>query len=71
MTGQTHWQDVYSRKSPLEVSWYQPEATTSLALIARTGLGPDAAIDVHLRVRAVAQHPARGGSEGGERSGRQ
>lgn len=44
MTGQAHWQDVYSRKSPLEVSWYQPEATTSLALIARTGLGPDAAI---------------------------
>lgn len=44
MSGHDHWQDVYTRKSPQEVSWYQPEASTSLALIARTGLGPDAAI---------------------------
>lgn len=44
MSEQEHWQDVYSRKSPQEVSWYQPAATTSLALIERAGLGPDAAI---------------------------
>jgi hypothetical protein len=30
-----HWQQVYQDKSPLEVSWYQQEPTTSLQLIAR------------------------------------
>lgn len=44
MSGQAHWQDVYTRKAATEVSWYQPEATTSLALIERAGLRPDAAI---------------------------
>lgn len=29
----SHWQNVYKNKSPLEVSWYQPEPRLSLALI--------------------------------------
>lgn len=44
MSGKEHWQDVYTHKSPLEVSWYQPEAATSLALIAKTGLGPETSV---------------------------
>jgi hypothetical protein len=28
-----HWQSVYQTKAPSEVSWYQPEALTSLRLI--------------------------------------
>jgi trans-aconitate methyltransferase len=30
---ETHWQNVYRTKSPQSVSWYQPHAATSLALI--------------------------------------
>lgn len=41
---QSHWQQVYRRKSPLEVSWYQSEPQTSLALIERCQLGADAPI---------------------------
>jgi ubiquinone/menaquinone biosynthesis C-methylase UbiE len=36
-----HWEEVYSNKSPLEVSWYQTEPRTSLELIARSGIGRD------------------------------
>ena len=39
-----HWDDVYARRGPTGVSWYQPEPTMSLALIERLGLEPDAAI---------------------------
>lgn len=39
-----HWEDVYSHKSPTEVSWYQAEPKLSLELIARTGIGEDSAI---------------------------
>ena len=35
---QTHWNDIYSRKQEDEVSWYQPEATISLELVARCKL---------------------------------
>ena len=31
----SHWETVYRTKRPTEVSWYQPEATLSLALIRR------------------------------------
>ena len=30
--------DVYSRKEDTDVSWYEPEASVSLELIARSGL---------------------------------
>lgn len=39
-----HWEDVYARKAPDSVSWFQPHAQRSLDLIARTGLMRDAAI---------------------------
>ncbi len=39
-----HWQQVYRERSPLSVSWYQPEPALSLQLIHRTGVGHDAAI---------------------------
>lgn len=40
---QAHWEQVYTTKAANAVSWYQPEARTSLALIAAR-VGPDAAI---------------------------
>lgn len=35
LTREQHWNDVYTRKEDTEVSWYEPEATVSLDLIAR------------------------------------
>jgi trans-aconitate methyltransferase len=37
-----HWNGVYARRAPQEVSWFQPEATMSLELIAATGVARDA-----------------------------
>src|SRR3990167_3513711 len=34
----SHWEDVYAKKTPAEVSWYQIEPVVSLALIASTGI---------------------------------
>jgi hypothetical protein len=39
-----HWENVYARKSPLEVSWYQAEPALSLALIAQCALAREAAL---------------------------
>jgi 2-polyprenyl-3-methyl-5-hydroxy-6-metoxy-1,4-benzoquinol methylase len=39
-----HWEGVYGARQSNEVSWYQPEPTRSLALLAETGFGPDTAI---------------------------
>ena len=39
-----HWEKVYQKKSPDEVSWYQPSPVLSLQLIAKTGLALDAPI---------------------------
>jgi ubiquinone/menaquinone biosynthesis C-methylase UbiE len=44
MQSKTHWEKIYTTKSSTEVSWYQPQATLSLDLIQRIGVGPDAAI---------------------------
>ena len=33
-----HWQDVYSRKQPEEVSWFQPSPAPSLAALDRLGI---------------------------------
>ena len=35
VSSREHWEEVYSRKAPTEVSWYQPEAKVSLDLIRR------------------------------------
>jgi len=34
----SHWENVYTNKSPAEVSWYQLEPVVSLQLIASTGI---------------------------------
>ncbi len=39
-----HWEQVYTDKSPLEVSWYQAEPRLSLELIEAAGVAKDAAI---------------------------
>lgn len=39
-----HWEQVYRDKSPDGVSWYQQRPETSLSLIRRAGLDPDAPI---------------------------
>jgi predicted RNA methylase len=39
-----HWEEVYTSKSPLEVSWYQAEPRLSLALIEHSGHGRDTAL---------------------------
>jgi len=39
-----HWEGVYATRAADQVSWYQPRPRTSLALVARTGLGPGASI---------------------------
>lgn len=44
MDFQTHWNAVYATRPAQTVSWYQPHAALSLALIQRTGAGRDANI---------------------------
>lgn len=39
-----HWEQVYTTKSESTVSWYQPHADQSLALIKATGVPPTAAV---------------------------
>ena len=39
-----HWEGVYATKPATEVSWFQEHPDVSLGLIARTGVGGDAAI---------------------------
>ncbi len=44
MSNRDHWEAIYRRKAPSEVSWYQPEAVLSLDLIRRTTPALDAPI---------------------------
>lgn len=44
MTTKDHWERIYGRKAPDEVSWYRPHLERSLDFIERAGLAPDAAI---------------------------
>lgn len=44
MANQAHWQNVYSRKSPVEVSWYRPHLERSLEFIRSCHLESDARI---------------------------
>lgn len=41
---QAHWEDVYREKATDEVSWYQAEATVSLALVDELDVGRDVAV---------------------------
>ena len=44
MSDQQHWQQVYQTKAADNVSWYQPNAALSLALIANCQLSAQSAI---------------------------
>jgi SAM-dependent methyltransferase len=44
MRSREHWEGVYERKQPDQVSWYRPHLEQSLRFIEASGLGPDAAI---------------------------
>ncbi len=40
----SHWENVYNKNSPLEVSWYQKEPVLSLQLIRNSRIALDAPI---------------------------
>ncbi len=44
MDARTHWEGVYARKQPTEVSWYQPVPRRSLELLERHGLTSGSAL---------------------------
>lgn len=44
MNRKAHWDAVFNRKSPDELTWHQPEPRVSLSLIRRTRVGPEARI---------------------------
>ena len=44
MSKKQHWEQVYTDKTPLDVSWFQQQPTLSLALINALHLSKDAAI---------------------------
>jgi SAM-dependent methyltransferase len=44
MGKQEHWESVYGRKAPDQVSWYRRHLERSLAFIEGAGLSPEAAI---------------------------
>lgn len=44
MRAREHWESVYERKAPSEVSWYRAHLEHSLRFIEGAGLGHDAAI---------------------------
>jgi len=44
MRGEEHWDSIYGRKAPDQVSWYRPHLERSLEFIERAHLSPDAAI---------------------------
>lgn len=44
MTERAHWDDVYARRSPESLSWFQAQAALSLELIERMQLQRDAPI---------------------------
>ena len=44
MTRKHHWQEVYERKRPDEVSWFRPHLDLSLQFIQSAGIAPSARI---------------------------
>ncbi len=54
---QSHWQGVYSRRQPTEVSWYQQRPERSIHLINSTGVERDSKlIDVGAGASTLADH---------------
>ena len=41
---QAHWEAVYRKRQPRQMSWYEPVPEVSLELIEEAGLARDAAI---------------------------
>lgn len=39
-----HWEAVYAKKRPEQMSWYQPHLDVSLKLLERAGLNPGTSI---------------------------
>ena len=59
---ESHWEDVYAKREPGEMSWYEPAPETSLAWIERADLSRDAAIlDAGGGASALAGELARRG----------
>jgi SAM-dependent methyltransferase len=44
MQRREYWEEIYTSRSPTEVSWYQREPAMSLALIGETGVSVDSPI---------------------------
>jgi len=44
MSRKKHWEQVYTEKTPLEVSWFQNEPSLSMQLINESGVDKEAAI---------------------------
>jgi SAM-dependent methyltransferase len=44
MDARAHWDTIYRKNAPEQVSWYQPHLETSLSLIEQTGAGPHASL---------------------------
>lgn len=42
----THWDEVFARTSPDEVSWFEGDATTSLGRIDASGVSGNVAVDI-------------------------
>ena len=54
-----HWRDVWTRRKPHEVSWYQDRPEISLDLIARCGIARHApVIDVGGGASKSCRHPS-------------
>ncbi len=60
---QRHWEDVYGRRAPQEVSWYQAEPSLSADLVTRAAAGDLAAavIDVGGGASTLASRLAEAG----------
>jgi len=61
VNAQQHWNQVYERKSPEEVSWFQREPRVSLDLIVRGGSTSDVIIDVGGGASTLVDHLLVGG----------
>lgn len=44
MSLKEHWENIYTNRAETEVSWFQPHAESSMALIRETELSPSASI---------------------------
>ena len=47
MQDKSHWESVYTHKAADAVSWFQPHADSSLALIRQTGIALDLSL-IHI-----------------------